>query len=67
VRLLVYGKKSQDKGGNMKAVIQRLREPSSMAGLAALVAAFFPSWAPVAAPFLTGLFGVLAVVLPEGY
>lgn len=43
-------------------VAKRLKEPSSMAGLAAIVAALFPQYAAIAAPVL----GLLAVFIPEG-
>ncbi len=46
----------------MKRILNRLREPSSMAGMAAIVAALFPAYAPIAAPAL----GLLAVLIPEG-
>lgn len=46
----------------MNCILNRLREPSSMAGMAAIVAALFPQYAAIAAPVL----GLLAVLIPEG-
>lgn len=53
---------------NRRAVLSRLREPSSLAGIAALVALF---GAPPGVPELVGQLlaagaGLAAVLLPEG-
>lgn len=51
----------------MKAIVSRLREPSTMAGLSALAAMFMPpELAAAGGQVAAGLLAVLAVVLPEG-